>query len=214
MKCSEARPTSGARLCCKWQHELNCLRPRSSAPYALEGRYDFTNHPGSALRCCLSSSPPGFLLSFRGCRPLRVVGSLRTTTRRLGRFSHFVAYTAKLNWFVPAPAITALAWMATAIETALGVALLLGVFPRLIAALSGILLLAFALTMTMALGIKAPLDASVFSASYAAFLLAFVPWRSGHEDIGPSVFTRSSHRLMRRYQSIPSSNRFVSQLLA
>jgi uncharacterized membrane protein YphA (DoxX/SURF4 family) len=101
-----------------------------------------------------------------------------------GDFSHFVACTEKLNWFVPAPAITWLAWMATAIEAALGVALLLGVFPRMIAALSGILLLAFALTMTVALGIKAPLDASVFSASAGAFLLAFVPCRSAHEDVG------------------------------
>jgi uncharacterized membrane protein YphA (DoxX/SURF4 family) len=92
-----------------------------------------------------------------------------------GDFSHFVAYTGKLNWFVPASAMTALAWMATAAETVLGVALLLGMFPRLIAALSGMLLLAFALTMTLALGVKAPLDASVFSASAGAFLLAFVP---------------------------------------
>lgn len=91
-----------------------------------------------------------------------------------GDFAHFVVYTGKLNWFVPAPAIPAMAWMATAAETALGVALLLGVFPRLIAALSGILLLTFAVTMTLALGIKAPLDASVFSASAGAFLLAVV----------------------------------------
>lgn len=92
-----------------------------------------------------------------------------------GDFSHFVVYTGKLIWFVPAPAITALAWMATVAETALGVALLLGVFPRMIAALSGVLLLTFALNMTLTLGIKAPLDASVFSTSAGAFLLAFVP---------------------------------------
>jgi uncharacterized membrane protein YphA (DoxX/SURF4 family) len=91
-----------------------------------------------------------------------------------GDFSHFVVYTGKLIWFAPAPVIPAIAWMATAAETALGVALLLGVFPRLMAALSGILLLTFAVTMTIALGIKAPLDASVFSASGGAFLLAFV----------------------------------------
>jgi uncharacterized membrane protein YphA (DoxX/SURF4 family) len=91
-----------------------------------------------------------------------------------GDFPHFVVYTGKLNWFVPASAIPAIALMATAAETALGVALLLGLFPRLIAALSGILLLMFAVTMALALGIKAPLDASVFSASAGAFLLAFV----------------------------------------
>jgi UPF0716 family protein affecting phage T7 exclusion len=40
------------------------------------------------------------------------------------------------------------------------------------ALLSGMLLLAFALAMTVALGVKMPLDLSVFSASAGAFLLA------------------------------------------
>jgi hypothetical protein len=84
-------------------------------------------------------------------------------------------YTGKLNWFLPTPALPALAWMSTVLETALGVALLLGVFPRLVAAMSGILLLLFALAMTLALGIKAPLDASVFTALAGAFLLSVVP---------------------------------------
>jgi hypothetical protein len=39
--------------------------------------------------------------------------------------------------------------------------------------LSGLLLLSFALGMVTGLGIKAPLDYSVFSAAAAAFLLAF-----------------------------------------
>jgi hypothetical protein len=38
--------------------------------------------------------------------------------------------------------------------------------------LSGVLLLLFAVTMTGVLGIKAPLDTSVFSAAGGAFLLA------------------------------------------
>jgi len=61
----------------------------------------------------------------------------------------------------------------------LGVALVLGVFTRVAAFLSGWLLLLFALSMTFALGIKAPLNLSVFSASGAAFLLATCrkyPW--------------------------------------
>ena len=49
---------------------------------------------------------------------------------------------------------------------------LLGWRTRMAALLSGVLLLLFALTMTVALGIKAPLDASVFSAAGGAFLLA------------------------------------------
>jgi hypothetical protein len=53
-----------------------------------------------------------------------------------------------------------------------GCALVLGFFTRVAALLSGLMLLVFALTMTFALGVKAPLDFSVFSASAAAFVLA------------------------------------------
>jgi len=89
-----------------------------------------------------------------------------------GDFSHFVAYTSKLNWFVPSGLIPILAWTATVAETSLALGLLIGLFTRATALLSGILLMFFALTMTVALGIKAPLDLSVFSASAGAFLLA------------------------------------------
>ena len=89
-----------------------------------------------------------------------------------GDFSHFVAYTAKLNWFVPPSLIPALAWTSTVAEIAFGLALLVGIFTRAASLLSGILLLLFALSMTFALGVKSPLDLSVFSASAGAFLLA------------------------------------------
>jgi uncharacterized membrane protein YphA (DoxX/SURF4 family) len=101
-----------------------------------------------------------------------------------GDFSHFVLYTGKLDWYLPTSVIPALAWMTTVIETALGIAVLPGVFPRLIAALSGILLLLFAVAMSVALGIKAPLDASVFTASAGAFLLAFVPGNRPPASLG------------------------------
>ena len=89
-----------------------------------------------------------------------------------GDFSHFTAYTAKLNWFMPSATIPALAWASTSAEILLGVALVLGVFTRVAAFLSGLLLLLFALVMTFALGLEAPLSFSVFSASAGAFLLA------------------------------------------
>jgi uncharacterized membrane protein YphA (DoxX/SURF4 family) len=79
-----------------------------------------------------------------------------------GDFSHFTAYTAKLNWFMPAATIPVLAWASTCAETLLGVALVLGAFNRLAALLSGLLLLLFALVMTFALGLEAPLSFSVF----------------------------------------------------
>lgn len=89
-----------------------------------------------------------------------------------GDFARFVAYTGKLNWFAPPTLVLVLAWAATVAETALGLALILGVFTRIAAFLSGVLLLLFALAMTLALGVKAPLNFSVFSASAGAFLLA------------------------------------------
>jgi uncharacterized membrane protein YphA (DoxX/SURF4 family) len=89
-----------------------------------------------------------------------------------GDFSHFIAYTAKLNWFMPSATIPAVAWAATWAEILLGVALVLGAFTRVAAFLSGLLLLIFALVMTFSLGLKVPLSFSVFSASAGAFLLA------------------------------------------
>ena len=89
-----------------------------------------------------------------------------------GTFARFVAYTGKLNWFLPRPVIPTLAFLATCAEIILGFLLLLGWRSRITALLSGILCLLFALTMTVALGIKAPLDASVFVDAGAGFLLA------------------------------------------
>lgn len=89
-----------------------------------------------------------------------------------GTFARFVAYTGQLNWFLPKATIPALAILSTGAEGILAILLLLGWQTRIAALLSGALLLSFAVTMTGALGIKAPLDLSVFSAAGGAFLLA------------------------------------------
>jgi uncharacterized membrane protein YphA (DoxX/SURF4 family) len=89
-----------------------------------------------------------------------------------GTFGRFVVYSAQLNWFLPRASIPTVAVVATCAETVLGVLLVLGWQTRIAALLSGVLLLLFALTMTAALGIKVPLDASVFSAAAGAFLLS------------------------------------------
>src|SRR5437588_10873217 len=89
-----------------------------------------------------------------------------------GNYARYVAYTAKLNWFLPAATISALAIIATAAEILFGLLLVLGWKIRTIAFLNGVLLTTFALAMTMALGVKAPLDLSVFSAAGGALLLA------------------------------------------
>jgi uncharacterized membrane protein YphA (DoxX/SURF4 family) len=88
-----------------------------------------------------------------------------------GTFARFATYTGTLNWFLPRAVIPTLAVVATCAETLLGVLLVLGWQTRTAAFLSGILLLLFGATMSGALGIKAPLDYSVFSAAGGAFLL-------------------------------------------
>jgi uncharacterized membrane protein YphA (DoxX/SURF4 family) len=74
--------------------------------------------------------------------------------------------------FAPTAVIPALAWAATFAEILLGFALVSGCFTRVAAVLSGLMLLMFALTMTCALGVKAPINLSVFPASAGAFVLA------------------------------------------
>ena len=89
-----------------------------------------------------------------------------------GNFANFVSYTAEVNAFMPASTIPFLAWAATAAELVLGIALLIGFRLRWAALSSALLLLLFATAMAISLGIKSPLDYSVFSASAAALLLA------------------------------------------
>jgi uncharacterized membrane protein YphA (DoxX/SURF4 family) len=89
-----------------------------------------------------------------------------------GNFARFVAYTGKLNWFLPEALIPALAITATFAEALLGLCLVIGWRTRSAALMSGILLILFGVTMAVALGVKAPLDFSVFSATGGAFLLA------------------------------------------
>ncbi len=89
-----------------------------------------------------------------------------------GSFDNFVRYTADVNAFMPAFTVPFLAWSATAAELALGLALVLGVWPRLVALGSALLLALFGAAMAISLGVKSPLDYSVFSASAGALLLA------------------------------------------
>jgi uncharacterized membrane protein YphA (DoxX/SURF4 family) len=88
-----------------------------------------------------------------------------------GNWSNFVKYTAVLNFFLPQRMASILAVVVTMAESGLGVLLILGLRKREVAALSAGLLSLFALAMSVALGIKAPLDYSVFAACGAATML-------------------------------------------
>jgi thiosulfate dehydrogenase (quinone) large subunit len=89
-----------------------------------------------------------------------------------GDMALFMAYAAKLNPWFPNGMIPVVAWFVTVAETLLVRALLLGFHARVSAQLSGWILLAFAIGITAGTGIKPALNASVFSASAGAFLLA------------------------------------------
>lgn len=95
-----------------------------------------------------------------------------------GNMDAFFAYAAKLNWFLPAALQNIVGGTATLLEIAIGLLLIVGYRLRETALAAGALLVLFALAMTFSTGIKTAFDASVFSASAGAFLLALVAGRA------------------------------------
>jgi uncharacterized membrane protein YphA (DoxX/SURF4 family) len=87
-------------------------------------------------------------------------------------FAQFIKYTAEVNSFLPASLAPALAVAATIAETTLGILLIAGFKPRWTGVAAAILLALFGIAMSISGGIKSAFDASVFSASSAALLLA------------------------------------------
>lgn len=89
-----------------------------------------------------------------------------------GSFERFMAYADTLNPWFPDGWIPAVGVVVTVGEVVLTLALLAGWRSRLMGAVAGFLLLAFGLGMTAGTGVKSALDASVFAAAAAGFLLA------------------------------------------
>ena len=89
-----------------------------------------------------------------------------------GNFSRFLEYTHTLNWYLPAGMILPLGILATGAETLFGLLLLVGWRTRAAALSTALLLLTFAVAMTLALGIKAPLNYAVLTGIGGALLLA------------------------------------------
>lgn len=89
-----------------------------------------------------------------------------------GNWENFEKYTRQLTFFLPETLSTFSAYTATFLEMLFPLMLILGFKTKIAAYGTGFLLLVFALSMSIALGIKAPLDYSVWVGSAAAFLLA------------------------------------------
>lgn len=101
-------------------------------------------------------------------------GFWSTENSAWGTWDNFLIYTRTLNpWFAES-LISPLAIIATAAEIIFGICLLLGFKTEMVAKWSGFLLLIFGLSMTFSIGLKAPLDYSVFTASTAAFSLSMI----------------------------------------
>lgn len=89
-----------------------------------------------------------------------------------GNWENFEKYTRQLTFFLPEMVSKFSAYAATFLEILFPLMLILGFKTKIAAYGTGFLLLVFALSMSIALGIKAALDYSVWVGSAAAFLLA------------------------------------------
>lgn len=88
-----------------------------------------------------------------------------------GNMTSFIAYTGTLIPWVPQQILPLLGWSVTVAEVVLGILLIIGYQKRIVALLSGLLLLTFAFSMLFFSSFKAPLDYSVFTAAACALLL-------------------------------------------
>ncbi len=86
-----------------------------------------------------------------------------------GDMDKFIAYTQSLMPYIPADAVPVLAWIATVLEVLLSICLLIGLKLKWTASITGLMILAVAISMATSMGFKAPLDYSTFTASAAAF---------------------------------------------
>ncbi len=99
-------------------------------------------------------------------------GSFGEPNVEWGNYSRFLDYTRTLNGFWPASLIPTLGAVATGAEILFGLLILVGWHIRIAARLSGSLLIVFATTMTISLGVKSVLNYAVLTGIGGAFLLA------------------------------------------
>lgn len=88
-----------------------------------------------------------------------------------GNFNSFLEYTQYLNPWAPVALANVLGYIATILEIILPLLLIIGFKVRYASFASFLLLMLFALSMTLFSGIKGALDYSVFTAAAASFLL-------------------------------------------
>ena len=105
---------------------------------------------------------------------LGFLGPIGTKNIEWGNWDNFIDYTATLMPFLDKPAANAMGGIATLAETVIGILLIIGLKTKLAAISSCLLTLTFALTMTVFLGIKAPINFAVFTTCTASLLLSTI----------------------------------------
>ena len=90
-----------------------------------------------------------------------------------GSWTNFVLYTGRLNFNASGAVANLFGIIATGLEITFGILLIIGFKIKYISFFSGILLLIFAMEMSFNTTLKSAFDASVFTASFGAFLLSF-----------------------------------------
>ncbi|HEY4290468.1 MAG TPA: DoxX protein [Puia sp.] len=92
-----------------------------------------------------------------------------------GNWENFINYTGTLMPFLARPAVNVMGGFATFAEASLGILLIIGFKTRQAAIGSCLLTLAFATSMSLFIGIKAPINFATFPFSAASLLLATIP---------------------------------------
>ena len=114
---------------------------------------------------------------------LGLLGPFGTKNIEWGNWENFISYTGTLMPFLGKAAVNIMGGVATLAESVIGILLIIGFKTRQAAIGSCLLTLAFALAMSLFLGIKAPLNFAVFPVCTASLLLATIPaynWSIDH----------------------------------
>jgi len=106
---------------------------------------------------------------------LGFLGPMGTNNIEWGNWNNFINYTATLMPFLDRPAVNIMGGIATTAEAVIGIMLIIGFKTKQAAITSCVLTLIFALSMTLFLGIKAPINFAVFPVCTASLLLATIP---------------------------------------
>jgi uncharacterized membrane protein YphA (DoxX/SURF4 family) len=110
-----------------------------------------------------------------------------------GNFSRFLEYTHTLNWYLPDAMTLPLGIIATGAEILLGFLLLVGWRTRASTLLSALLMLVFGAAMTLALGVKAPLNSAVLTGIGGSLLLSTC--ESFPFSVDELLSRRATHRI-------------------